>query len=138
MRDREYTGGCLCGAVRFVATGQPLNPHACSCRMCQRHTGAFTVAWVEFPRDAVEWVGPGGPPSTYRSSDFSSRAFCSTCGSTIGALDDAPVVAFVLGCFDRPGSRELMPGAHSYRSARPRWWHVELGATAGKRRKPTG
>lgn len=136
---KSYGGGCLCGAVRFTATGPAARPHTCSCGMCRRHTGAFTVAWVEFPKDAVSWVGPAGPPATWRSSAASSRAFCPACGSTLGAIDDEPVVALVLGAFDRPNDKSLRPASHSFRSARPNWWHVDTGpgngaAAAGKTR----
>jgi hypothetical protein len=92
--------------------------------MCQRHSGALTLAWVEFPADSVTWTGPGGAPATYRSSDFSSRAFCATCGSTLGAIDDAPVVALMLGVFDHPGADELKPTAHSYADGCPDWWKI--------------
>ena len=122
---KHYRGGCLCGAVRFEATGTPGFPHTCSCRMCQRHTGALTASWVEFPREAVQWTGPGGAPSVYRSSDKSSRAFCPDCGSSIGAVDDAPVIALLLGAFDKPGSADLAPVSHSFKDKRPRWWNVE-------------
>jgi hypothetical protein len=94
--------------------------------MCQRHTGALTVAWVEFPADRIKWTGPSGRPATWRSSERSSRAYCATCGSTLGAIDDAPVVALLVGSFDRPGLAALKPGRHSFRSARPRWWHVAI------------
>ncbi|MFY8031062.1 MAG: GFA family protein [Devosia sp.] len=124
-KPKTYSGGCLCGAVRFTAVGPAAKPHTCSCKMCQRHTGSFTVSWVEFPRESVTWNGPSGPPATYRSSDYSSRAFCPTCGSSLGAIDDAPVIALVLGVFDKPSAQELMPTSHSFRSARPKWWHVE-------------
>lgn len=124
-KNKVYEGGCLCGAVRFRAIGKPEKPHTCSCRLCQRHTGALSAAWVEFPREKVAWVGPGGPPAVYRSSDYSSRAFCPTCGSTIGAIDDDPVVALLVGSFDKPAAKELMPTGHSYRSARPKWWQVD-------------
>lgn len=92
--------------------------------MCQRHSGALTLAWVEFPADRVAWTGPGGAPATWRSSAKSSRAFCPHCGSTLGAIDDAPVVALVLGVFDSANRRELAPTSHSHRSRRPKWWHV--------------
>ena len=95
--------------------------------MCQRHTGALTTCWVEFPRDQVSWIGPGGAPSTWRSSDGSSRAFCASCGSTLGAIDDKPVIALMLGSFDPPRPAELKPRSHSYRRGRPRWWKVEIG-----------
>lgn len=123
----SYVGGCLCGSIRFRATGPAGFPHTCSCKMCQRHSGALTVAWVEFPREKVEWTGSGGAPSTWRSSPKSSRAFCPICGSTIGVVDDAPVVALVLGAFDTAGRKELAPLSHSYVTPRPRWWHVVIG-----------
>jgi hypothetical protein len=121
---RLLEGGCLCGAIRFRAQGVPGKPHTCSCETCRRHSGALTVVWVEYPADAVAWVGPGGRPSAWRSSPWSSRAFCPACGTTLGALDDAPTVALVTGAFDKPHLRELAPTDHSYRSRRPRWWHV--------------
>ena len=121
-----YTGGCLCGKIRFTATGPALKPHTCSCKMCQRHSGALTTAWVEFPSESVAWTGEGGAPATYRSSDYSSRAFCAHCGSSIGAIDDDPVVALLLGAFDKPGSKALAPTAHSYKGGRPRWWRVDV------------
>jgi hypothetical protein len=123
---RLHEGGCLCGDIRFVAEGKPLKPHTCSCRMCQRHTGSLTAAWVEFPREAVRWTGPAGEPAKFRSSDFSSRAFCRRCGSSIGAIDDNPVIALLLGVFDKPNAASLKPTAHSYKGGRPRWWHVEV------------
>ncbi|MDR6951740.1 hypothetical protein J2X65_001089 [Ancylobacter sp. 3268] len=123
---RRYQGGCLCGGIRFEAVGPAGNPHSCSCRTCQRHTGAPTALWVEFPADRIVWTGPAGRPSTYRSSDISSRAFCPTCGSTIGALDDAPVVALLVGTFDDATSPELVRAEHSFTDRRPAWWHVQI------------
>ncbi|MEL7013088.1 MAG: GFA family protein [Pseudomonadota bacterium] len=120
-----YEGGCLCGHIRFKAQGPPDFPHTCSCRMCQRHTGALTVAWVEFPADRVAWTGPGGKPSTYRSSKASSRAFCPVCGSTLGAIDDDPIVALVTGVFDDPTVEALRPASHSFAKHRPDWWKVK-------------
>lgn len=123
---KSYEGGCLCGSIRFVAEGPPLRPHTCSCKMCQRHTGSLTATWVEFPRDKVAWTGPGGRPATWRSSEFSSRAFCPACGSSLGAIDDKPVVALLVGAFDANNRKDLKPDYHSYRGGRPRWWRVEI------------
>lgn len=118
---RVYKGGCLCGAIRFEAEGPPLKPHSCSCKMCQRHAGALTLHWVEFPAENVKWTGPGGRPSIWRSSDHSSRSFCKSCGSSLGAIDDKSVVALVLGSFDSNNRRELAPAFHSYAGKRPTW-----------------
>jgi hypothetical protein len=125
-KPKTYSGGCLCGRIRFEATGPAERPHTCSCKMCQRHTGALTAAWVEFRRESVRWTGPGGAPALYRSSDASSRAFCPVCGGSIGAVDDAPTIALLLGAFDRQSSRELAPAYHSFKAGRPKWWHVDI------------
>ncbi|MGL5361920.1 MAG: GFA family protein [Bosea sp. (in: a-proteobacteria)] len=127
-REVIHTGGCLCGSIRFEATGPAENPHTCSCSMCRRHTGSLTALWVEFPSENVRWTGPGGAPSTYRSSGYSSRAFCSTCGSSLGAIDDKPVVALLVGTFDKPNRKDLKPTRHSYRSGLPPWWKIEIKA----------
>jgi len=124
-RGKVYAGGCLCGAIRFEARGTPQKPHTCSCKMCQRHTGALTAAWVEFAKDEVKWVG-SSLPSEFRSSDYSSRAFCGRCGSSLGAIDDKPVVALLLGAFDSANRLELAPEHHSYRGGRPKWWDVMI------------
>ena len=122
MENVVQTGGCLCGAVRFEVTGEGGNPHSCSCRNCQQHTGAPTVAWVEFARDQVRWTGAAGAPATYRSSEYSSRAFCTACGSSIGAIDDAPTVALLVGSFDDPTQAAFAPEYHSFEDGRPGWW----------------
>lgn len=124
-KQKKYEGGCLCGNIRFSATGPVIKPHTCSCKICQKHSGSLTQVWVEFARKHVQWNGPGGEPSTWRSSEFSSRSFCAKCGSTLGAIDDAPVIALAIGTFDSANKKELMPRAHSYKSKRPKWWRVE-------------
>jgi hypothetical protein len=120
---RTFEGGCLCGSVRFEIEGPLEFPHTCSCKMCQRHSGSLTQVWIEVPRDRVRWTGKS-EPAKWRSSEGSSRAFCKTCGSTIGAIDDKPVIAFAIGTFDKTGSKDLIPQSHSYISGRPKWWKV--------------
>ena len=122
-----YKGGCLCGHIRFEATGTPANPHTCSCSICQKQSGAPTVNWVDYPASAVVWTGKGGTPKTYRSSSYSQRAFCPQCGSTIGAIDDDPVIALVTTCFDDGNEVAFKPQSHSYCDTRPNWWKLDIG-----------
>jgi hypothetical protein len=76
-----FEGGCVCGAVRWRATGEPLYAYHCHCRMCQRQSGAAFLTGVTFPFDAVNWLK--GEPHLYRSSENAKRGFCSQCGSWI-------------------------------------------------------
>ncbi len=124
---KTYSGGCLCGSIRFEAQGDPvkLHPHSCSCKNCQRHTGAPVAVWAEFAAQAVRWTGTGGAPATYRSSAYSCRAFCPACGSSVGAIDDEPVIALLLGCFDDNNQPELAPDYQSFADMKPDWWQPQ-------------
>lgn len=54
MSEALYQGGGLCGQVRFEAQGPAANPHTCSCTLCQRHSGALTLAshvWTWYGQD---------------------------------------------------------------------------------------
>jgi hypothetical protein len=70
----------------------------------------------------LRWTGSGGAPAVYRSSDYSSRAFCPHCGSSLGAIDGAPTVALLIGVFDEHRDPALRPEGHSFEDGRPAWW----------------
>ena len=48
----QFEGGCLCGAVRFVATGQPKSVAWCHCQSCRKHSGAPVSVFAAFERTA--------------------------------------------------------------------------------------
>ena len=48
-----FTGGCLCGDVRIVASGRPYRVGICHCLDCRKQHGALFHASAIFPRDAV-------------------------------------------------------------------------------------
>lgn len=76
---RDHKGGCLCGAVRFIAEDVPDRVGVCHCPMCQKWTGTG-LAEVSVPEDKVHWRGLS-QIRTYKSSDWGERAFCGKCGS---------------------------------------------------------
>jgi hypothetical protein len=45
----QHTGGCLCGAIRITATGQPNRTGLCHCLDCRKHHGALFFAAAIFP-----------------------------------------------------------------------------------------
>jgi hypothetical protein len=53
----RFTGGCLCGDVRFVASGPPYKVGLCHCLDCRKHHGALFHASAIFPEDAVAIEG---------------------------------------------------------------------------------
>ena len=79
--DKNYQGGCLCGALRYSLSGLPLDAGYRHCRVCQRSSGAPTLAWLTLPAKNFAWLL--GEPATYRSSADFERQFCAKCGTQI-------------------------------------------------------
>ncbi|WP_269582888.1 GFA family protein [Roseibium sp. Sym1] len=88
-----HTGGCLCGAVRFTATGQPLRVGLCHCMDCRKHHGALFHASAIYPEDAVTVEGETG--------SYQRRSFCPRCGSSVFS-QTGDEMELHLGAFDAP------------------------------------
>ena len=95
------TGGCLCGAVRYEATGALREVVVCHCRMCRKahgHIGAYTAS----ARDALRLVEARGL-KWYRSSAQARRGFCSACGATrFWDGDGRDTMSIAAGTLDEP------------------------------------
>jgi hypothetical protein len=87
----EVRGGCLCGALRFTATGRPYRVGLCHCLDCRKTHGALFHASAIFPEDAVTITG------TFHS--YQDRSFCPTCGSPVFA-HTGDEIGINLGTFD--------------------------------------
>jgi hypothetical protein len=112
---RTLTGGCLCGAVRYTVTADPIFSGKCYCTDCRKTTGTGHNSIFAVPSDAVQMTGklteytkPGG------SGQSITRGFCGICGSrltsvaavmpgvtmiTAGSLDDPEQYSYQLSIF---------------------------------------
>jgi len=116
-------GGCLCGAVRFKAEGEPLNVRICHCRTCQKAMGSPFFARALFDRRALTVEGE---TARYASSALVDRVFCNTCGTRLFAWRKSPAVAGVaLAAFDDRNA--LAPTAHSWVSDKIDWVRLDDG-----------
>jgi hypothetical protein len=80
-----FSGGCLCGAIRYESRAEPLFSINCHCRDCQRTTGTAYAPVLAVPRDALS-ISQGKPTYYTSQSDSGetvSRGFCPECGSGI-------------------------------------------------------
>lgn len=75
-------GGCLCGAVRYRVTGDPVATTLCHCRSCRKASGGTNVAWAVFDKAGFEWLA--GEPVAYSSSPGIEWLHCANCGSLVG------------------------------------------------------
>jgi hypothetical protein len=115
-------GGCLCGAVRFVAEGAPKWTSYCHCRSCRRHTGAPVAAYAGFERDRVRFTQ--GVPTCFPSSPGVKRGFCARCGSTLTYEGDRWPTELHLhvGAFDDPSV--FAPTGHAFAEEQLAWLHL--------------
>lgn len=89
----QFSGGCLCGRVRYVASGRPFRVGLCHCLDCRKHHGALFHASAIFPDSAVSITG--------ETRDYAGRYFCPSCGSSVfGRVADE--VEINLGSLDAP------------------------------------
>ncbi len=77
----ELTGGCLCGAVRYRITAEPVVVTHCHCTFCRRAAGAPFITSITVASDGFAWTEE--PPAKYRSSAEALRGFCGACGTTL-------------------------------------------------------
>ena len=116
-------GGCLCGAVRFKAEGEPLNVRICHCRNCQKAMGSPFNARALFPQSALTIEGE---TARYPSSEALDRVFCKRCGTRLFAWRKNPAVAGVaLAVFDDRNA--FQPTEHIWLSEKIDWVRIDDG-----------
>ena len=54
---KRHTGGCLCGALRYEAFGEPLGSGHCYCVDCRRASGSGFIPFMGFNAEAVRFTG---------------------------------------------------------------------------------
>lgn len=103
-----FTGGCLCGTVRYESTGEPLGFALCHCRDCQYISGGEPASVVILSQDGVEVTS--GTLSGYSKAGASgrqvTREFCPTCGTHVfSRLDMMPgFIGLKAGTMDDPAT----------------------------------
>lgn len=106
----KVSGGCLCGDIRFVASGSPDRVGLCHCLDCRKHHGAIFYAAAIFPAAAVAIEGV--------TSAYQGRHFCPRCGSSVFAKTDDEIEVH-LGALDAPG--RFAPDYETWTIRRENW-----------------
>jgi hypothetical protein len=118
----EYKGGCLCGAVRYVARAEPLVVRACWCRVCQYFAAGNASVNMAFATEAVSITGElSDYASTADSGNHMHRRFCPRCGVQVtSTADERPqLVVIRAGTLDEP--QRIAPQMLIWTSSAPRW-----------------
>lgn len=107
---KQVEGGCRCGAVRMVASGEPYRVGICHCLDCRKYHGAPFHASAIFPEAAVVITG--------EVRAFEERYFCPKCGSPVFSRS-GDEIEISLGALDQPN--QFVPTYEIWTIRRESW-----------------
>jgi hypothetical protein len=126
MAERaSHSGGCLCGAVRYVAHGPLRDVLVCHCVDCLRFHGG-PGHYTSVPKAELELLEQRGlhwrqMPSSDADAE---RGFCGECGSSLFWRAPSRVtVSVTAGTLDGPTG--IRTTGHIYDAQRADWEHVD-------------
>ena len=129
----QMSGGCACGAVRYLLTARPLFVHCCHCRWCQRESGsAFALnALIETAHVDVLNGAPERTPTPSNSGKGQVFLRCPSCRvalwSHYSGLGEKS--AFIrVGTLDNPDA--FPPDIHIFTASKQPWVVIPDGAKA--------
>jgi hypothetical protein len=120
--EKRYTGGCLCGALRYEAVGEPLYSGHCYCTDCQRASGSGFIPFMGFSSSAVRFSGETRQFRTKAARGGEAvRNFCPLCGSLVfgGEVGKTDSFTIYAGSLDDPSS--FYPKVAIFARSRPHW-----------------
>jgi hypothetical protein len=130
-------GGCVCGAVRYELSREPLIVYVCHCTVCQRITSSAFSIGMTVPEAAFRAIGKearqvfGGVTESGRHK---TRLVCPDCGTWLFGNarpgTDYPGMVRIVRGGTLDDTSWLRPTAHYWtRSAQP-WVTVPEGIAA--------
>jgi len=107
MSGKRYTGGCLCGALRYEAEGKPQSMGHCYCGDCRKASGSGFIPFMNFAADAVRFSGPSRTfTSKAANGGDAVRNTCPVCASLVfgGIVGEARSHTIYAGTLDDPSA----------------------------------
>jgi len=134
----KVTGGCLCGAIRYEAEGEPMAHAVCFCTDCQKANGGGPTYALIMPRAGFR-VTKGEPGSYSIRADSGGnvgRFFCPNCGTMLFSkpASIAHVVPIRAGTLDDPSI--YRPNLQIFTASAPPWMHVDPNLLSFERNPP--
>ena len=132
----EWTGGCMCGHVRYQLASKPFDAGWCHCRTCQLNSGAPAMVFASVPTGDYRIISGQEAVRTVASSSFGHRGFCGQCGTPLYMkVNYQPeTVDFSVATLDAPAG--VQPGFHIFWASRLPWLAIEDGLPKFDRFRP--
>jgi hypothetical protein len=122
----KITGGCLCRAVRYEASVEPLFSRLCWCRLCQYVAAGNATVNTFFPAEAISFTGElRDYRSVADSGNVMHRRFCAACGIHVSTASEARphLLAVRSGTLD--DASYVKPVASIWTARAPAWACVD-------------
>jgi len=121
MNTRSLSGSCLCGAVRYVATGAEQRFYHCHCTRCRKASGTGHASNL-FLQGTLAWISGEELIRSYQPPDAErfTNTFCEVCGSRVPRFIERLGMVFIpAGSLD--DEPEMRPQARIFRGSRAAW-----------------
>lgn len=118
-------GSCLCGAVAYVGTGEPLRAWSCHCTRCRKARGAAHASNLFGPLAGIRFTRGEERLASYKVPEALRfmQVFCRTCGSPMPRLDPERDLAVIpMGSLD--GDPGVRPSRHIFVASRAPWYEI--------------
>lgn len=127
--ERAITGGCLCGALRYEAVGEPTFAGFCFCPDCRKASGGGSVGFMGFPASAVSFSGEARQYRSQALRGVATRNFCRVCGGLVfgGVVGEDASHTLYAGSLDDPS--RFHPTMAIFNRDRPAWAALPPGLT---------
>jgi len=131
------TGGCLCKAVRYSVSAQPITTRICWCRDCQYLAAGGATVNVVFATSAVELSGPlRNYSSTADSGNRMYRQFCERCGTPVTSASEARPHLIILGAGTLDDPEFARPSLTIWTAWAPSWACIHDDLPTTPRQQP--
>ena len=125
---KRYTGGCLCGALRYEAVGEPVYAGFCFCTDCQKASGSGFIPFMGFDAGAVRFSGASRTfISKAADGGDAVRNSCPVCASLVfgGVVGKSDSFTIYAGTLDDPSL--FHPTVAIFARSRPAWVVIPPG-----------
>jgi len=121
-----FEGGCLCGAVCYECSAEPVINGHCHCVDCRRSSGTGHCSHMGVPEAAVKI---DGETALYEapadSGNMVGRRFCPICGAAVYSVNSGMAGLVFLRASSLDDPELFKPQVIVYTRSRPSWDKID-------------
>lgn len=122
MTQVTLRGSCLCGAVRYEASGEPKRFYHCHCSRCRKASGTGHASNLFLQPGTLAWLTGEEQVRAYKVPEAKrfTHTFCATCGGRLPRqAAGTDIVLIPAGSLDEEAP--IAPQARIFYGSRATW-----------------